>query len=116
MNKKEIIKKIEEMIEKNLKQIVGIPDYLIPKVNIPNECAYPYLEVENNGTIFLVIRERGIEYERDICLDINDSIYKIFEKITFELAINEEKSNVNYSLERIKEKQKELMKLIVYLT
>jgi len=114
MNKKEmIIKELEKKIRKAIMKLDGIPEYLIPKINVPNDYAYPYVEIENNGTIYIVVREKGVEYERVICLDVSDTILKLFEKITFELAVNEEKNNLKYSIENLKNKQKELMKLII---
>ncbi|WP_299178448.1 hypothetical protein [uncultured Chryseobacterium sp.] len=114
MNRKEMItKQLEEEIEKSILKLGGIPNYLIPKINISNDSAYPYLEIDNDGTIYIVIREKGIEYERDICVHIENTVFKLFEKITFELALNEEKSNENYSLERVKNRQRELLKIAI---
>lgn len=114
MNKKEmIIKELEREISKTITKLNGIPEYLIPKINVPNDNAYPYVEIENNGMIYIVVREKGIEYERVICLDVSNTIFKLFEKITFELAVNEEKNNLKYSIENIKNKQKKLMDLII---
>lgn len=114
MNTRDItIEKLKLEIKKCISKLGVIPDYLVPKIDVPNDYAYPYVQVENNGTIYIVIREKGIEYERNICLDIDNTIYKLFEKVTFELALNEEKNNTAFSLERIKNRQKELLDIAI---
>ncbi len=113
MNKREIIAEaLEKKIKENIIKLGEVPDYLIPKINISNDYAYPYLEIQNDGTIYIVIRERGVEYDRDLCINIDNAIFKLFEKITFELALNEEKGSSDYSLERIKSRQKELLDML----
>lgn len=113
-------------IEKKIKEVndrlsiiinkLNIPDYLIPKINISNDLAYPYIDVGEDSSLFLVIRERGVEYERVQYPTIEMLFLKLFEYITFELAVIEEKkirkNDEDYSVSKINQIQKELLKKI----
>lgn len=107
-----IIRELKEEIDYNISKIGDIPIYLIPKVNESNDYAYPYVDVGNDGIIYIVIREKGIEYERNFCIDKSDAMFKLFRYVTYELAMEKEKKELDFSLNRVKERQLKLLKLL----
>ena len=48
----------------------GVPAGLIPRVNYSNDFADPYIEIGDDDTLYLVVREAGFELDRVVCNDI----------------------------------------------
>jgi hypothetical protein len=91
VNKKETLTKdLEEKISKAISKIGDIPSYLIPKINESNDDASPYVDI-GDGVIYIVIRERGVEYERNFCRDTDDALLKLFRYNSSEIARAQEK-------------------------
>jgi len=58
----------------------------------PLDDATPYLEIKSNEYHY-VIRERGIEYSRNITSDLNELLYWFFENVVSELSFEYEFNN-----------------------
>ena len=89
----------------------GVPAGLIPRVNYSNDFADPYIEIGDDDTLYLVVREAGLELDRVVCNDIKLLLKAAYAKIAFELAAKLElqlrKDESDYSVEKIKEIEKE---------
>lgn len=111
---KELELKIEKEIYQLLAKVVDIPKEFVPQVNISNDLAYPYIDIGFDGTLYLVVRERGIEYERVIYNDLDLLLQEVFKRLSFELAMKYElenrKSNLDYSFKEVEKIQKEYLK------
>lgn len=115
MKKEIVISIIEDEIQKNIYKLGFVPEALIPKINKSNDFAYPYIEVYDDRIFYIVIEERGVEYRRDLFVEIDSLLKAIFEMITKSLAIErlkENRSDITSTV--INQKQEELMKLLDY--
>jgi len=73
---------------------INVPTELIPEINVSNEYASQFIEIDINNIVYLVIKERGNEIERLIPKDLNQLLFFVFKNITFTMAKNfEGKSN-----------------------
>jgi len=109
-----LIKEIQEKLLFYAKKI-NAPKSLIPLINETNDLAYPYIEIDDSGLLYFVIRERGVEYERRLVAREEDLFYLIFSKITFSMASQFELENRIESQDSRKlifEKQIELLKTL----
>ncbi|HSC40037.1 MAG TPA: Imm63 family immunity protein [Chitinophagaceae bacterium] len=109
-----IVKEIQEKLFFYAKKI-NAPRSLIPLVNESNDLAYPYIETDDSGLLYFVIRERGVEYERRLMAREEDLFYLIFSKVTFSMASQFELENRIESQDSRKvifEKQIELLKIL----
>lgn len=106
---------IESEINKLLIKVEDIPKHFIPQVNISNDFAYPYIDIGSEGILYLVVRERGIEYERIAYNNLDLLIEEIFKRLSFELAVRYELENrqcdSDYSFKKIEEIQKDYLKM-----
>ncbi|ASK29989.1 hypothetical protein CEY12_07650 [Chryseobacterium sp. T16E-39] len=113
MNKKELLTvELQEKISKAISKIGNVPSHLIPKINESNDDAYPYVEIGDDSVIYVVIKERGVEYERNFCRDTDDALLKLFRYNSYEIARAKEKNNPNYSVEKLKDMQLKILKTI----
>ncbi|MBK1897307.1 hypothetical protein [Chryseobacterium paridis] len=102
MNKKEALTKdLEEKISRAISKIGDVPFHLIPKINESNDNASPYVDIGEDGVIYIVIRERGVEYERNFCRDTDDALLKLFRYNSSEIARTKEKNNPDYPLKTL---------------
>ena len=79
----------------NTLRLIGGEEKLLPKINVSNGLAYPYIEIGRYGYEY-VCNERGMELFRKLPVDLNELLYLVFEKITSEMAIRYEAKNRNY--------------------
>ena len=111
---KELEFKIVQKINQLLAKVEDIPKEFIPKVNVSNDLAYPYIDIGFDGTLYLVVRERGIEQERIIYNNLDLLLREIFERLSFELAVKYElenrKDDSEYSLKKIEKIQNDYLK------
>lgn len=113
VNKKEALTKdLEEKISKAISKIGDVPSHLIPRISESNDDAYPFVDIGDDGIIYIVIRERGVEYERNFCRDTDDALLKLFRYNSSEIARTKEKNNPDYSLEKLKDMQLKILKTI----
>lgn len=84
----DIKKKVEELALK-----IKAPDDSLPGFGKLKHEAFPYIEVDNSGTMSFVISERGIENERKTTNDPDKLLYWIFSSITFSMACKFESKN-----------------------
>lgn len=105
---------IENEINKLLIKVEDIPKHFIPQVNMSNDFAYPYIDISSEEILYLVVRERGIEYERIAYNNLDLLIEEIFKRLSFELAVRYELENrqcdSDYSFKKIEEIQKDYLK------
>jgi hypothetical protein len=111
-NREVIIKDLEERISTAISKIGDVPPHLIPKINESNDDAYPYVDIGDDGVIYIVIRERGVEYERNFCRDTDDALLKLFRYNSSGIVRAKEKNNPDYSLEKLKDMQLKILKTI----
>ena len=109
-----LIEDIKVRISILLQRIEDVPEYLKPKVNISNDLAYPFIDVGFDGSLYYVVRERGVEVERIMFYSVDSLLFKIFKDLTFELAMKKEielrHGDEQYSIDKIYQIQDELMK------
>ena len=72
---------------------INVPTELIPEINVSNEYASQFIEIDINNIVYLVIKERGNEIERLIPKDLNQLLFFVFKNITFTMAKNFELNN-----------------------
>ncbi|WP_434574808.1 hypothetical protein [Riemerella anatipestifer] len=101
---------MKDILQKKIFDIAyraNVPIDLLPSINISNDYAKPYIEIQDNY-YYYVIRERGEEYERTLYFDIKKLLYRVFDDISFDMAkminFNSESGEyVFYLLEKKKE-------------
>ena len=79
------LEEIRSLVESYAKKIEA-PQQLLPTYGRTVDGAHPHIEIKENGEFFYVIVERGQELRRELAVDINDLLYKIFTDITFSMA------------------------------
>lgn len=73
-----------------LAAIIGASDYhALPTYGRTEDFARPHIEVDSHSYHFVVV-ERGQELERFTTFELDDVFYKIFQNVTFSLAIDYE--------------------------
>lgn len=111
---KELQEKIEQEINQLLTKVSDVPKELIPQVNRSNDFAYPYIDIGFDGTLYLVVRERGIECERIMYNNLDLLLRDVFERLSFELAVKYElenrKNDAEYSFKKIEKIQNDYLK------
>ncbi|WP_413512607.1 hypothetical protein [Myroides odoratus] len=110
---KELKLKIKNRIAQLVSKVEGFPEEFIPQINESNDFAFPYIDIGFEGEMHLVIRERGIEYERTYYPEVDLLIEEVFKRIAFELAVRDEaqhrKNETDYSFDKIEKLQMEYM-------
>lgn len=66
--------------------LIGAHSYDLPTFGITEGSGRPHVEVGLDSYHF-VVSERGIEYERISSKDIDVILYRIFQSVTFEIAV-----------------------------
>lgn len=113
MKKEIVINEIKNKIQENIDKLEDVPEFLIPKVNEPNDFAYPYIEISDERIFYIIIRERGVEYRRDLFINIHSLLKAIFEMVTKSLVIEKLKEgDLEINPLIIEQKQKEIMRLL----
>lgn len=114
-DKNKLIQEIEYRICENIKKLGGVPSYMIPKVNQSNDYSYPYIDISNDGTLYIVIEERGVEYSRELYPNIDVLIDRLFWLLTLELAVENLKREGFKEITSlmINQKQNELLVLLL---
>lgn len=112
-------KSVEEKINLILSDF-GVPAGLIPKVNYSNDFTYPFVEIGDDDTLYLVVREAGFELDRLVCHDIKLLLKAVYAQIASYLAprleLQQRKDESDYSVQKIKKIEKELFdKFTLYL-
>ena len=114
MDIKKLKLQVEREIASLISKVANIPYELIPKVNEPNDLAYPFIDISSEGDLYYVVRERGVELERSIHPDVDCLLNKIFIDLSFVLAskkeMEEREIEADYSFDKIKNIQKEYLK------
>ena len=80
---------IKTLVDK-LAEKINVPQCHFPTYGYSNDGAQPHIEVDINGQLYYVIVERGEELRRDVALDTDDLLYRIFADITFSMAVDYE--------------------------
>lgn len=103
-------KEMKEKINKYVSNFGELPDYYIPKVNQSNDFAYPYVDIGFGGALYIVIREKGIEFKRTLCTDVNSTLKEIFEMYSYLLASDAQpRTREGYPHDEIQKRQKEFL-------
>lgn len=109
INDKELELKIKNRIAQLVKKVEGVPKEFIPQINVSNDFAFPYIDIGFGGEIYLVVRERGVEYERTYYPEVDLLIKEVFKRIAFQLAVRDEAQNreneAAYSFDKIEKLQ-----------
>ncbi|HTE20000.1 MAG TPA: Imm63 family immunity protein [Armatimonadota bacterium] len=82
-------------IETEVRQLaarIQAPENLLPSFGRHMEDAHPHIEVDARGYHY-VLEERGIERARVTTHDLGELLYKIFEGVTFSMALRDERSH-----------------------
>lgn len=109
-----LINEVKEKLLEYAKKIAA-PGDLIPLINESNDFAYPYIEIDNSGVMYVVLRERGVEIKRNFAGRIEDLLYLVFGYITSSMAYKYEAENRienQDSRKVIFEKQIELLNIL----
>jgi hypothetical protein len=69
---------------------INAPQHLLPTYSQSVDGAHPHIEIDKNGQLYLVIVERGQELRRDLAVDMNDLLYRVFVGVTLSLACDYE--------------------------
>ncbi len=69
---------------------INAPEQLLPTYGHSIDGAHPHIEADDNGLLYYVVMERGQELRRDIALDTDDLLYRVFEGVTFSMAVQYE--------------------------
>jgi Immunity protein 63 len=77
----------------NLVLKINAPQNLLPTYGQSIDGAHPHIEVDKNGQLYYVIVERGEELKRDFAADTNDLLYRVFNGVTFSMAVDFELNN-----------------------
>lgn len=80
------LEKINIMVA-GLAQRIDAPDNLLPTYGYTLDGAHPHVEADSNGEYAYVIVERGKELKREIAIDENDLLYKVFSDVSFSMAV-----------------------------
>ncbi|QQU04325.1 hypothetical protein [Myroides odoratus] len=106
---KEVELKIRNKIAQLVKKVEGVPEEFIPQLNVSNDFASPYIDIGFGGAVYLVVRERGVEYERTYYPEVDLLIKEVFKRIAFQLAVRDEaeqrKNEADYSFDKIEKLQ-----------
>ena len=70
----------------SLAEKIKAPQNLLPTYGKTVDSAHPHIEIDSNGRLYYVIVERGEEIRRDLAVDTNDLLFKIFAGVTFSMA------------------------------
>jgi len=89
MDMKPTLEDIKALVDKFAEKI-NAPERHFPTYGYSNDGAQPHIEVDKNGQLYYVIVERGEELRRDVALDTDDLLYRIFADITFSMAVEYE--------------------------
>lgn len=92
MKKNDILKNVSANLIYYANKIHA-PLSILPLINESNDFAKPFIEVDDSGLIYLIVRERGEEYERYITDTIDALLYWVFRDITFTMASKSELDN-----------------------
>lgn len=76
---------LKSLVE-SLAQKINAPQNLLPTYGRTIDGAHPHIETSDNGKFYYVIVERGEELRRELAVDTNKVLYKIFEGVTFSMA------------------------------
>jgi len=106
---KEVELKIRNRIAQLVKKVEDVPEEFIPQINVSNDFASPYIDIGFGGAVYLVVRERGVEYERTYYPEVDLLIKEICKRIAFQLAERDEvqhrKNKATYSFDNIEKLQ-----------
>jgi len=113
INDKELELKIRNRIAQLVKKVEDVPEEFIPQINVSNDFASPYIDIGFGGAVYLVVRERGVEYERTYYPEVDLLIKEVFRRIAFQLAVRDEaehrKNEAAYSFEKIEKLQQDYL-------
>lgn len=94
---------------------IGAPLNALPSYGQLKWDAHPYVEVDALGFMYLIISERGEEYQRRMTDNLDDLLYWIFADVTFSMACTYELRNRiedKDSRRIIFDKQEELLSIL----
>lgn len=72
---------------------IKIPHNQLPTFGSSVGDGTPCIEIGTDGTVYYVITERGSEYERWVPSNMDDLLYRIFQGVTWSMAIQYELKN-----------------------
>lgn len=106
---------IEGEIKELLSKFKYVPDSIVPKINVSNDSAQPFIDIGFGGDLYYVIRERGVELERRLFPNVDYLLREVFIGISHELASNEElkisrENKLKYSPQKVNDIEKEYLK------
>ncbi|WP_133273784.1 Imm63 family immunity protein [Hymenobacter radiodurans] len=81
-----------EAIVSALGNLIDAPASSLPTFGRNEDFARPEIQVHNDGYHFIVV-ERGQELERRIFGQLEELLFHVFQKVTFEMACNHEVKN-----------------------
>jgi len=79
--------KIKEAVE-YYGRVIDVPLVYFPTYGHTIDGAHPHIEVDTYGQLYYVVVERGEQLKKDLALDIDDLLYKVFIDISFTMACN----------------------------
>lgn len=100
-----------EEIDSEIKKLASKIDtngVCFPNYETSIDFACPHIEIDNLGLIHYVIIEKGKELERQIHYNLESLLFRIFDDITFEIALKSIFNKENYE-SNLNKKRKELL-------
>jgi hypothetical protein len=82
---KSTLREIKTLVDA-LAEKIDAPQNVLPTYGYSDDGALPHIEADENGPLFYVVVERGQELRRDVAVDTEDLLYKIFDSVTFSMA------------------------------
>jgi len=65
---------------------INVAPDLFPTYGYSRDGGFPHIEIDNDGTVYFVIVERGHEFERWAPPTMDDLLYRIFKDATWSMA------------------------------
>jgi hypothetical protein len=70
----------------SLAEKINAPQNVLPTYGYSDDGALPHIEVGENGERYYVVVDHGQELKREVAIDTDDLLYKIFDSVTFSMA------------------------------